>query len=1162
MTGPSDNSNNSSANKPGSPKSIRPNAGIPKSGKDVSSMAQDAGKQAAVNAAARAADSVVPGSSVVVKKLAKTEAGQKVLSGGVKAAKTYLKLWIALPIVMIVVIVSIVSGPLTFDSANMSVPYSEEFNIPPNYLEAYTNSADEYDVPWTLIAAVGYNATDHGRTNPYGRAPTSATNLYVLGDAPALPDNTGQYIKEKYPDYTNVSATGMTLKKALKTLKDNPPSTSDIVLVDYSTQGKRYGSDLAKILDAIGADKSVYWLTIPGRDAYENLAIRSAQNLNLTVIDWSEQVGSDILLLENYKARAEYILEGIGLDEKLDPIASSESSCPSASIQPKKPSLTKGYGPLLLKPSYVSQYVSESDSVEKLQNICYASDIVAQALAEEAELVADAQGLAYPQELNSLTLAASQGDADAAKLVDTFWSDVASSAEVLGDINEDICDVLPQGKYTKVDWVPLAVHDYWTCELRATGYLGYTTNVQVDSNTNIITYEEDDDAVEQIAQEALDVSWLTPNGYLENGQPSPSRWDDSQCDNAAEYAGIFPLTKLQFTEGLTLLKSKNKSRGKQTPQGDNRCVPDLNIAVAAALFIKGESVKPELRPSVNSPSKYEKLAGGWARIGDVFTPTADYNTFGPWSTHTYVCDSAKAVLTTMAQQGSPVTDDVLTQILNNSIEATNVDATLRVKVDELVAQVKVNCPVAFDRDPELHAYIGKFTNDAPQGVLADAQQKYYVALGLTALSMAAATDVYYSNSLVTRLSNSMPIQVRYDGLPAKDLSDSQYMGNLLVSIAKGMYKGLFIGGESVIGSLGEVGSEVEYYKEFNAVGVDKGVDPRLLAAIAESGSKYDAESNCDLPSPSESTRYGLMHLVDSTTCGKTPRAQIEAAADLLLQYYKSVSDWRGALFLYYNGPTFAQAWLTSKGNLNTLRTLVENKYKADNAAGDAAVALSYIDDKNDGSPYYIWSKNIVLYASAQDLINVDSIINLCPSDYAPTQIPGEGLLNPPQPDEGNFLRSLCIDSINQAVSMQAASAIVFVFNNLGVKYDQTTRGTVTFDCSSYVATAYMYAGVPMGSIQNPYSTYNLLPRDNNQPLSFIEEISLTERKPGDLYFPIEGHVVMILANGYIASAPNDGKVTNIRKFSTQPGTSQLNRVYGDKVPSTKYNVTLKRRGGQ
>lgn len=1158
MTGPSDKSNNPFANKPGSPKSVRPNAGIPKSGKEVSSLAEDAAKQAAVTAAARAADSVVPGSSVVVKKLAKTKAGQKALSGGVKATKTYMMLWLALPIVMIVIIVSIVSGPLTFDSANSGVSYSDEFDIPPNYLEAYIDASDEYDVPWTLIAAVGYNASDHGRTNPYGKTSTPATNLYVLGDA--LANNTGQYIAKKYPDYTNVSTADMTVKKALKILKDNPPSASDIVLVDLSIKSNRYGSDISKIMDAIGADKSVYWITIANRDANENLAIRTAPNLNLTVIDWSEQVSADSSLLENHEVRAKYILDEIGLDAKLDPIASSEGSCPSVNIQPKASSLTKGYGPLLLKPLYVSKYAPESDSVEKLQNICYASDIVAQALAEEAELVADAQGLSYPRELNSLTLAASQGDADAAKVIDTFWSDVASGADVLGDINEDICDVLPQGKYTRVDWVPLAVYDYWTCELRAIRYLGYTTNVKVDLETNIITYAENDDAVEQIAQEALDVSWLTSNGYLENGLPSPSRWDDSQCDNAATYAGIFPLTKPQFAEGLSLLKSKNKSRGKQTPKGDNRCVPDLNIAVAAALFIKGESVKPELRPSVYSPSKYEKLAGGWARIGDAFKPTADYNSFGPWSINKYVCASTKDVLTTMAQQAPPVADEVLTQILNNSVDATKIDATLRVKVEEIVVQMKLNCPVGFDRDPELHSYIGKFTNDAPKSVLTDAQQKYYVALGLTALSMAAATDVYYSNSLVIRLSNSMPIQVRYDGLPAKDLSDSQYIGNLLVSIAKGKYKGLFTGGESVIGSLGEVGSEVEYYQEFNTVGVDKGVDPRLLAAIAESGSKYDAESNCDLLSPPESTRYGLMHLVDPVTCTKTPRAQVEAAADLLVQHYNSVSDWRGALLLYYNGPTFAQAWLTSKGNIDTLRTLVEAKYKTDNIKSDVDLALSYIDDKNNGSPYYIWSKNIVLYASAQDLINVDSITNLCPSNYSPTQIDGEGLLNPSQPDEGDFLRSLCVDSVNQAVSIQAASAIVFVFNNLGVKYDQTTRGTTTFDCSSYVATAYMYAGVPMGSITSPYTTHNLLPRDGRQPLSYIEEISLTERKPGDLYFPIEGHVVMILANGYIAHAPNDGKVTNIRKFSTQPGVSQLNRVYGDKVPSTKYTVTLKRRG--
>ena len=39
--------------------------------------------------------------------------------------------------------------------------------VPPEYLAAYTNAAANHDIPWTVIAAVGKSATNHGRVSPY-----------------------------------------------------------------------------------------------------------------------------------------------------------------------------------------------------------------------------------------------------------------------------------------------------------------------------------------------------------------------------------------------------------------------------------------------------------------------------------------------------------------------------------------------------------------------------------------------------------------------------------------------------------------------------------------------------------------------------------------------------------------------------------------------------------------------------------------------------------------------------------------------------------------------------------------------------------------------------------------------------------------------------------
>ena len=121
------------------------------------------------------------------------------------------------------------------------------------------------------------------------------------------------------------------------------------------------------------------------------------------------------------------------------------------------------------------------------------------------------------------------------------------------------------------------------------------------------------------------------------------------------------------------------------------------------------------------------------------------------------------------------------------------------------------------------------------------------------------------------------------------------------------------------------------------------------------------------------------------------------------------------------------------------------------------------------------------------------------------------------------LAKICADSVAQARSPQAATAIKNALNNLGAPYSQPNRNTPgQFDCSSFVTRMYQAAGVNIApSGQNAPTTETIA----TAPWAIHEDIS--QARPGDLVEPFSGHVVMLLAGGFIAETSSPGDVSHV-----------------------------------
>lgn len=134
------------------------------------------------------------------------------------------------------------------------------------------------------------------------------------------------------------------------------------------------------------------------------------------------------------------------------------------------------------------------------------------------------------------------------------------------------------------------------------------------------------------------------------------------------------------------------------------------------------------------------------------------------------------------------------------------------------------------------------------------------------------------------------------------------------------------------------------------------------------------------------------------------------------------------------------------------------------------------------------------------------------------------------PEEVDLVK-LCHDSMDQARDPEGATAIRYAMAQLGSTYDQSRRMAFDiFDCSSLVSRAWEAAGARVVSVGNrgwAPTTWNIL------AAPWARSISISAARPGDLLFPSDGHVAMMLADGWMIHTTDEDHPARIERAYTR-----------------------------
>lgn len=470
--------------------------------------------------------------------------------------------------------------------------------------------------------------------------------------------------------------------------------------------------------------------------------------------------------------------------------------------------------------------------------------------------------------------------------------------------------------------VAAAVRVAWSCELgRSVGLRTLTdVNAAGTSGGELTGYTQRT----LLLQEAVEVAWAY------------SQWGSLPCDEKAELAGVFPLTRAVFD---TYADLATKARG--------RCDVGANVQAAARAFVAGETTPPgEARAASGlgdrspAPGRYNAMIGGWSAMPWVLgSPAARaiFLTDGPaysWRPDMACLDGLDAWVLGMADAPPCGTPDDIARAARVRAERLYQEAAVA------HAQLTPTAPTDGDPVPVPDAGDPNGLTRSFAALLAGRDLLGVDALMARADAFLAATNGVGPNGtrpgvdiILARFSSTAQVVTPRASIDARN-DYARLLAALAVDLG-GLLRGdtafkevtdpwaklVALLGGGAVGATPDVANLPEAFPNadaFNGAGSATGLDPRMLAAVSagdpDVAAAIGACRTASGPGP-----LGLMVLQPATAqlmridpCD--PAAAVLATAKLLQGQYSTLQSWEQA----WTVKRYGADKLTAAGSLDAI----------------------------------------------------------------------------------------------------------------------------------------------------------------------------------------------------------------------------------------------------
>ena len=501
---------------------------------------------------------------------------------GMRAAAGVAPLVLLVPLLLLVMVVAPTTGALS-DHPRVEPADLALAEIPEGYLDAYMAAEDAHDVPWPVLAAMGFVLTEHGSRSPYDTvrrdggqrypavdpaiapaaqgtrapAPPAACRLRLVGDSLLVGMHDALRPRLGACAVSGIDARiGRTIGQGVEALAAAPLADETALLVVLgandlvagATQAQ-LGDRVASLVEAAGG-RPVVWQNVAPSGTLDPavldgaLAAARERFPNLVVADWAGHLAAQPDP-GRYRAGDGVHYAPAGYDLMAGWLAQQVAAPSAQAVDP--PVGDGGLGPLLLNP-----VVFPGLAVQAAQRVDGAVDRLAAAMSEIAD-EADTPGADDARTANFAPELLPESE--------QLWRAVVAAAPVVAG---DSACLQPDGSVPVQQVVELV----WRCEMLRTPPVVWTPAGPVGGveAQNILLDEA----------HAVAATW---SGY-----------GTAACDRAAAYAGVFPLPVTATAE---------------------RCDPVQNVRAAARLVLDQESRPLDDRSGAN---EWERAAAGWATM--------------------------------------------------------------------------------------------------------------------------------------------------------------------------------------------------------------------------------------------------------------------------------------------------------------------------------------------------------------------------------------------------------------------------------------------------------------------------------------------------------------------------------------------------------------------